>query len=292
MPRQIFDDDEPLLDYGDMDELAELGMGDRGYANPYPPEGSNEIFGDQFERRAREIQRAPANVQPVIIVPQKYGPWSANNQFGIEQAFAGDANNHQSILKLPEWEFPQVWSVMLASNLTETPGADYSVVAVVTAGAGGISDNFEVDWNTGICFSVVTNALNIAAKYEVTTVLPTDLRLRVMVGQQPMNGTAPTRTVRGTCAAGGLTVFAIPKYAKSVTILPGPPPNNDVYAAFANYQLTTSNLGGFAVNVSGTQLLSLGNGGQIVIPGTANFFSVDNNTASDIDFVAIFQLGL
>lgn len=292
MPKQIFDNDEPLLDYDDIDELASMGIGDRGYAEINPPRGSDELFEDQFERRAREIQRTPNNLQPVLVVPQKYGPWSGNNQFGIEQPFEGVANNQQTILKLPEWEFPQVWSVMLASSRTQTVGADYSVIAVVETGVGGITDTFEVDWNTGICFSVVTNALNVVAKFEKTTLLPDDLRLRVMVGKRPLQGSAPTRTITGLSPAGGSVRLSIPKYAASFTVLPGPSPNNDVYNALANYQTTVSPGVGFLSNVGGAQVVSLGSGGRVSLPGQANFLDVVNNTGIDIEFALVFNLGL
>lgn len=291
MPKQIFDDDQPLLDYGSIDELSTLGIGDRGYANVTPPDGGDHLFEDQFERRAAEIDRTPNGTQPVVLVEQKYGPWTANNQFGSEKPFAAVANNNESILKLPEWGFPQVWSVMLSST-TEDDDADYTVIASVEAGVGGITDTFEVDWQPGITFSVVANALNITARYEITTSLPSDLRLRAMVGREPLNGNAPTRTFRGTAAAGARTEFVIPKYAKSVVVLPGPTPNNDIYNALTDYEMTVSPGTGLTVNVTGAQLLAFGNGNEIPIPGHSYYFGVDNNTGVDLDFVLVFKLGL
>src|SRR4029077_2841797 len=293
MPKQIFDNDDEFLDYGDIDEMSAMGIGDRGYTNVYPLEGSGELLRDGFERRAHELQRDPSDLQPVQLVPMKRGPWSANNQFGIEQPFSAAANNNQTILKLPEWEFPQVWSVMLGATLSELSTASYDIIASIEAGVGGITDTFEVDWQQGIAFSVVANALNITARFGRTTSIPSDVRLRAMVGRRPLVASCPTRTFRTTAIDGGNSQrITIPKYAKSLTVLPGPAPNNNVYDPLMLYSITNSISSGFRLNMTGQQILQLGDGARIPIPGGGNFIRANNGTLATVDMTFVFELGL
>ena len=54
-----------------------------------------------------------SGVPPVAPVIPSSGWWTGNNQLGNEVAFAPDANNRQTILKLEEWGPPEVWTVSL-----------------------------------------------------------------------------------------------------------------------------------------------------------------------------------
>jgi hypothetical protein len=294
MPRNIFDDDEPLLDYGSIDPMSAFGIGDRGYANVDPPYGANEPFGDQFERRAREISRQPSNVRPVQIVPQRHGPWSGSNQFGIEQEFAPDLNNNQTILKLPEWGFPQVWSVMLfASPPTIAVGATYKVLANVEAGVGGTVDSFRVDWGNGTTFRVVANALNISAFYFRSSLIPPGLRLRVIVGRQSLPGASSKVSFDALLPPGNSSQFNIEKYTKSITLLPRSF-TSDPYTADIVLSFSPSTTGTVIGQITGAQLLALGNGATIPIPGGATVITIANNgpPAPSLGYQLIYNLGL
>lgn len=222
MPRQIFDNGEPLLDYGAMDELSELGMGDRGYTDVDPPYGSNEIFGDQFERRAREKNRdgGVPGVPSVAVLDPKNGSWSGNNQLGIEQPFAPDANNRQTILKLDEWGFPDIWTISLGLNAFTPTAGGFDVTALIQYGAGGVTQEVEIDWLNGSGITLPMNALNVIAQYnlineEVPGEVPSDLRLRVSISRRPAHDLRPTRSFWVTTPA---NVFAIPPFAKALHI--------------------------------------------------------------------------
>lgn len=289
MPRQIFDNDEPLLDYNSMDEISELGMGDRGYTNVDPPYGSNEIFGDQFERRAREIQRMPAGSQPVIIVPSKSGPWSGNNQLGNEQGFAPSANNRQTILKMDEWGFPQVWTVQLGMSFTDSTNAFFQVVAVVKAGVGGTTQTFEVDWAQGMSFSCVFNALNVEAFYGETTSVPNDIRLSVQIGKRSLSSARPTRTIRINLTGLATTAqIRVPAFAKTFT--PIRFKNVDPFAATQTYEFAINDIGtpNVVAQLSGPQLLDLG--GTMILPNGANFLNFTG--AAQSGFAAVFELSV
>lgn len=294
MPKPIFDDDEPFLDYGAIDELSAMGIGDRGYANVNPPRGGDELFGDPFERRAREIDRTPNNLRPVQIVPQQSGPWSRSNQFGTEQPFAPDANNRQTILKLPEWGFPQVWSVMLSINPPSNAAANYLILANVEAGVGGTTDTFQLDWSTGTAFSVVANALNISAFYRVSSVIPNDLRLRVLVGRETLTRSAPKRSFTGLLPPlGGTLQVSIEKYAKSLTLLPVSFTSNPYVATFL-LQFRATDTSAVLGEITGAQILALGNGATVDVPGGANVLTIVNNGLGPgaTSFQLIHNLGL
>lgn len=305
MPRQIFDNDEPLFDYGFIDEMAALGMGDRGYADVNPPPGSNELFEDQFERRAREIQRQPSNIQPVSVIPAKSGPWSANNQLGNELEFAPSSNNEQTILKLDEWGFPEVWSVMLGMKYSDTKwpaGAlGFACTAKVNAGAGGITQEAEVDWVQGTVFSLPMNAVNVIAKYQQSNNIPTDLRLSASICKGKVAGRPPTRTfvlpvVTNPGGGGFSDPIRIPNFARSVMLVDTL--NNaggvSVYNATTHLILQRNNNVGATscAFVNGNDLLQFGSNGY-PIPDGARYFvvSVDGvqPTASP---TAIFFLSL
>jgi hypothetical protein len=187
-----------------------------------PGYNQNEVFDSQFERRAREIQPTPGPEQGVPIIPSKRGPWTGNNQLGIERAFAADANNRQTILKLDEWDFPDVWTIALGLNeFTATTGG-FDVTALIEFGVGGVTQSVEIDWLNGSGISLPMNALNLVAQYnlidqELPGEVPDDLRLRVSISKMPAQNLRPTRSYWVTTPA---NIFTIPPFAKAVHISP------------------------------------------------------------------------
>lgn len=293
MPKSIFDDDGFELGNRDIDELSALGIGDRGYANVEPARGGDLLFEDQFERRAREIDRKPIGTKSVILTPSKRGPWTDNAQFGIEQEFAPDANNRQTILKLPEWGFPQVWSVMLGITIPTTPTLQYNVMASVEIGVGGTTETVEIDWTNGTAFSLVTNALNISAFYFRSSNIPSGLRLKAMVGRRSIPGTAPKRSFSAVIPPlGGTSSFFIEKYTKSFTLLPRSFSVSPYTADFL-VQFSTSFTSPIFAEWTGAQILALGTGATFDIPGGARVIHFVNNGLVDpVPYQAIYNLGL
>lgn len=315
MPRQIFDDDEPLFDYSAVDDLSELGIGDRGYAMQYPPDDSNTIFGDQFERRAREIQRSPSNLQPVYQVEMKSGNWSGCNQLGITQDFSPDNNNQQTILKLDEWGFPRIWTVTLGINdysLLNAPNPiGFAVTAHIEFGSGGTTETVEIDWLQGTSICLPMNAVNVIAKYttgsgEGATSIPADLRLSVIVARGRTQTSQPIRTVR---PAENATFIEIPKFAKNVFMcqelsLPGLNPftfySSGKFIEFsATSTLPSVSNPGYLTSqfVSSVDVANTLVGGPqwIPIPPFARFIKFLTALGADTTFpgvVAHFQIGL
>ncbi len=293
MPKQIFDNDEPLFDYGAIDELAAMGIGDRGYTEVNPPVGSDELFHDQFERRASEIHRNPSNLTPACIIPQKSGPWSRNPQLGSVQDFQPAANNEQTILKLDEWDAPQVWSVMLGLTFSDT-SADFSVIAKIRPGTGGFTEEFEMDWQPGVTFNVCMNAINIIASYDNVTSVPNNLRLSAMLAKRPLHGTSPQRTFRSTVAGGGgVDVIRIPKYAKRLHLIAADTAPHDLFLATTNIKfLSGSNGAGLGLgDITGDEIGPLYQN-NIPIPGGAKSIRIANAAVGNVIVQCVFDLAL
>lgn len=217
-----------------------------------PGINQDEFFDEQFERRAHEIQRTPSANNAVNVISAKNGPWTGNNNLGIERAFSPDANNRQTVLKLPEWGFPEMWTLCLGMNDYSTAGGleGFSVTAEIEFGCGGVIQVVEIDWLQGMCISLPMNALNLVASYrtgsgEGATIIPDDLRLRASVVRGRSHRAHPTRTVY---FEEGESTIEIPKFSQSVMILPsvGAPVNTPFafYGAGFYVDLMTTPTGG------------------------------------------------
>lgn len=278
------------IDEIDYDEY--LRMARAGLVEIAPPLDSDTIFDPQFERRANELNRKPFKGAAVTsIVPQRQGPWSGSNSLGISQPFQPAANNQQTILKLDEWDFPQVWSLMLSIDMPDTDTGQFAVIAKIRNGVGGFTDEFEMDWTLGTSITLCANAINVIAAYEdVVGTIPDGVRLNVLASKRPLDGTAPTRTVRFSIAAGDSAVVRIPKYAKNVRFIEG------VSTLF--FTATTTMLftygtagGGTAAAWTGATLLTQ-HFNNVPIVGSAKGLAILNGGGSTINFQAIFELGL
>lgn len=274
---------------------ADLGrINAEGYVDTEPVCEDPRIFDDQFEMRSREIQRQPNGIQPVNPYEAKTGPWSRSPNLGISRLFAPSANNEQTILKLDEWGFPRVWSVMLGLTFREQSpaiaGNGFSVVAKVIAGAGGSTQEFEIDWRQGMTFHTVMNALNVIALYDETSDIPSDLELTVTLGHHRLTGSLPTRSYRITSASPRLR---IPPFATSLKLSNVFTPD----ATFANIFDATSRIIFFTVapaapsiqSFSGSELLALG---SLPIPNGACFIDISTSLARTLVCNAMFELCL
>jgi len=293
MPRNIFDDDAALLDYGSIDEMSEMGLGTRGFVNVDPLDGDDWTFNDDFRERASELTRRPSNLEPVYILPLKNGMWSGNNQLGTLQRFQTNAQNEQTILKLDEWGFPRVWTVHLEMEYDATVPSTFDVIAKVTAGIGGNTIDFEVDWSKGASFSFAFNALNVVAKFNDATNPPSDLRLGVNIGHYPKPGARPTRTFTNLlCSAGGFIFLTVPRFAKYYRILPTAGPGSP-FAATVQIGLFGSGTGGiFKYNFLGGDYFTFNPEGKVAIPGSTQDLFIFNPTPDDFNATIEFELGL
>lgn len=193
---------------------------------------------DDFSLRAnRSRERAqPSGVPSFYPLHKRNDPqWSGNNEIGIEQSFAPDANNRQVILKLEEWDFPEVWTLCLgivydaAAYANQPNSGPFTVVAQCDFGSGGAVQVVEVDWKQGVNISLPLNALSVIATYSVleneggTIVPPSDLRLRATLVRGPLPGAMPTRSFLLLADAAGEAACPVPPFAKALRLMPAAP---------------------------------------------------------------------
>lgn len=270
-------------------------LGESADTRVEPGINQDEVFDDQFERRAHEIQRTPSADNAVTVISAKQGPWTGNNNLGVERPFGPDDNNLQTILRLPEWGFPQVWSVMLDMKYTDTDFTDFDVIARVEAGSGGGIETFEVDWNTGTSFSVVMNAMNLVALYSNTTDLPTDLRLTARIGRFPLYGQAPTRTFPVLQSTQGNFELFVPRYAKAVdflSVISGAGVDIFDIGVEIRFLGNPGNLASTKAFITGPNLLTRYQG-RMILPGGTNAIAIFNpSLVAPLACTAVFEIAL
>lgn len=156
---------------------------------------------DPFERKAAALApRTPgAPLTPVFDTWPKNGAWSKNNNLGYAIKFAPDANNRQTILKMPEWGFPKVWTIQLGiSPLRIADTNDFNgrnIVAIIEVGVGGSIQTYRIDWVEGAQISVVCNAINVVAEYAGIDVGDEgDFELSVQCSPYPRPSSYPPRS--------------------------------------------------------------------------------------------------
>lgn len=212
-----------------------------------PGYNQDEVFDSQFERRAHEIQRTPGPEQAIPIIPAKRGPWTGNNQLGIQRKFAPDDNNRQTILKLDEWGFPETWTLCLGLDFDHlqwnpTPGfsASFDVTAVIDFGIGGVMQTVEMDWVNGASIVLPMNAVNVIAQYNLDVATeafgasepPLDLKLRASIARGVLSQTEPTRTYR-SAREEGVFSLDLPPFARELRVFPIAGEDTSIYSFFA-----------------------------------------------------------
>ncbi len=220
-------------------------------------------------------------LMPVAVVTPAQGWWSGSNNVGNEVAFAPDAENRQTVIRLPEIGMPEVWTVSLYITNGLKDFASMAVKARIEFGAGGSTQILEMDWVNGAQISLPMNAVNIIAEYSDLTVTDdgTGVRLGVQLSRGRRGGNQPPVLTmdRELFVGAGTTsdLIEIPKFAtriKFVAVLPG-----DVtpYAATTTYITVSGNNGGaFNVQaVDGTHIVQT-DGLQVV--GASRFVRVIN----------------
>lgn len=258
---------------------------------------------DDFTLRAARLRskQQPPGVPPMYPLPLRNHPmWSGNNELGMEVAFAPDANNRQTILKMDEWGFPEIWTVMLGIKYTDSlfPGPGFEVVAVVNAGSGGATQTIEIDWVQGAVFSLPMNALNLVAQYQNADGVPSDLRLLVTLGRKPHGNHKPTRSIRQFDIAAAATSpnVRVPAFARNVQVLPlNSVTAASIYDAAANSRLVIdedpNGVGTPAAVLRGDQLLAFGADG-VPIPRKGKYVHWINGSAVEHDIVYVFTIDL
>lgn len=309
-------DDEIFTHPGDMPWETLGRINEDGYVEDPSLEDSPVIFDDQFEMRSRELERRPGNTQPIFDTYPKTGPWSRNNQLGIQQAFAPDTNNLQTILKLDEWGFPEEWTVTLGIDFDQQKWADtgsgfFGITALINFGVGGATQQVEVDWKQGASITLTMNALNVIARYELvpsesgaTFEAPPDLKLRVTLSKGAGRNACPTRTYLVGTAGASPAIVPIPPFAKSVYLLPGN--SIDPFLLYSStegavFKSSTSSISSSPIaTLNRSQFVSylniveevVGAPMAVPIPEAARALHLGNISAGESSVTVIYNIGL
>lgn len=268
------------------------------FPDVFEPDHSHPMI-DDFALRAQRQRAAqqPPGVPPVFPLPMRNHPmWSGNNELGQEQEFQLDANNRQTILKMNEWGFPQVWNVKLGMQVRDEDfdANDLTAIyAIVQAGAGGTVQEFEIDWNDGVSFNCAFNALTIIAARGGAANIPPNLRLRASIGTREVSSGLPVRTVPvGVVAAAATSSrFRVPAFARRMWLFnQSAVAGSDVYAAnvILNFY-TNPTTAVLAYTLPTARFLDFGQG--IPLPLAASYFEIVNGSATEIVPSAVFEIG-
>jgi hypothetical protein len=174
-------------------------------------------------------------VPKVQLAYPKKGVWSGSNNLGYEIAFDLSTTTAQSILMLPEWGFPECWTVSLAVRFDQelVAGQFFDCTAEIDFGSGGIMQSFEIDWVDGAVFSLPMNAVNIRARWnDLATLLglggPAGVKVSALLSRgSPARSRATLSRFfilghqgESSSTSSALPHDKIPAFAKSAQILP------------------------------------------------------------------------
>jgi hypothetical protein len=250
---------------------------------------------DQAVQNARRDHGTPT-VQ--LAYPRK-GIWSGQNQLGVELPFELDASRMQTIFKMDEWGFPEIWTLALSVTLPKdlVQNQIFDIVGEVSFGSGGIVQTFEVDWVVGTVFSLPMNAVNVRARWsDLATfkgVLPPEgIRVSVIISRGGIRHARATKTSSFLpLGAGGsavnpftvpVTFVPIPPFAKSVVVQPRTlAAAAGLYAADASLQLLESNFTAIPspVSVVPGNLLGPTTSFKVPIPANARYWTITAGAA-------------
>lgn len=220
-----------------------------------------------FERKVADAEPATPPV-PVLKTEPLKGPWTGNNNLGIRRSFEPDARQRQSVLMMPEWGFPEVWTVTL--GIVGFPGGlfnGFNIRGILEFGVGGATETMEVDWINGVQVSLTMNALNVIAEFSDLDIDTEGQGLELVVtlarGSRPGGSQRPVVTLVENLAivgGGDSGLIQIPKFATRVNAVPSTATAAAIAAFYSGTTILTlrsGNLAGHDVAVaSGLQLPS------------------------------------
>lgn len=198
-----------------------------------------------MSRIITDPENTPVNIPPqgvpavASIIPRN-GYWSGNNNLGAEVPFELTDDRKLSVLKMPEWGPPTVWTISL--GIEGIPIDEDNETAIITGeilfGVGGTTQTMLVDWVNGTQFQVVANAIEIRALTPAFGDPTPDIRLRAQIGRggcsnpmaqktiqlQQLDGSPDFESSTGAfflpSGGGELGGLVIPPYTKRLNIVP------------------------------------------------------------------------
>lgn len=263
--------------------------------------------GDRIEQQMFKDARRDVGTPEVTFAYPRKGVWSGDNQLGVELPFELDANNQQTIFKMDEWGFPQVWTISLGIELPKAliQGQIFDVVAQVSFGSGGIIQDFEVDWVEGTIFSLPLNAINVRARWSSRALIagifpPKGIRISTLIAKGALRHARATFTSffgnldPGESVIGFGNVFQpIPAFAKSVVVTPVGPGDAallyDPASSLSFFMNENTAVPANILNIPG-DLLGPTASFKVPIPATARYWSFTNGGAEPVSGNLIWNL--
>jgi len=265
------------------------------------------LYDARVDDEALNEARRDRGTPMVQLAHPRKGVWSGKNQLGVELPFQLDANRMQTIFKMDEWGFPEVWTLSLSvkssdvvqdGTVTLHAGQAFDIVGEVSFGSGGIVQTFEVDWVEGTIFSLPMNAINIRARWsDLATFFgiapPPNVRVSVIASRGGIRHARATKTTvfnevvpAGAFLGAGAPFSPIPAFAKSLIVANGfGGVATDLYSAstFLEFFLNdSSGPGNLAVlSIPGNFLAPIA-ASSVPIPANARYWSIRNAGAAPI----------
>lgn len=253
--------------------------------------------------RAGELAEADALPKVQIAYAHK-GSWTGDNNLGYEVPFKLNTRSPQGILAMPEYGFPECWTVSLGIRL-EHELVDmefFDCVAEIDFGSGGIMQTFEMDWVDGAVFSLPMNAINVRARWnDVAAALglggPEGVQVSVILSRgSPARSRATksdpfvlTHEGESVSTSSAIPHNKIPRFSKSAQVLPFNPDDAGIVYG-ANFELQF-----FANQITTTPVLTIpGNflapGVKVPIPPFARYYGVTINGTQSTSGWVLFNL--
>lgn len=250
-------------------------------------------------------QFAAADDLPMVqLAYPRTGVWSGHNQLGFEIPYDPNATTAQTVLKLDEWGFPEVWTVSLGIRYQHEllDGEFFDCTAEIDFGSGGIMQTFDVDWVDGTVFSLPMNALNVRARWNDAAAAlglgaPGGIQISTILSRgAPARSRATLSKFFALVHAGespststGLPHDKIPRFAKSAQVVPSTAADVGILYG-ANFELSF-----FANSQTTNTLLTvlgnfLGPNVKVPIPPFARYYGLKINGAQSTSGNLMFNL--
>lgn len=226
------------------------------------------------------------------MLDQKNGPWTGSNYLGNYLEIEGSTSLRKSVLKMPEWGMPKVWTIMLGLDLTNINfniGGVFGLVAEIAAGSGGTTQELEVDWVNGVCVSMPMNAVSVIVRYDQQlTSFPGNygtLRARVTLAPGVRAGPDPILTKKaagGSVAVGAFSTYLqIPSFARRLLIFDGAG-NETLWAPGVQIRFITTQVTGQPADIVQAAELHNALPDGVNVPQYARWVRLFNGSLTDI----------
>lgn len=249
----------------------------------------------------------PSSAVPLVqVMDAEHGPWTNNPNFGANIPFAADANNRQKILKLDEWGPPSEWTLSLGMYYNESSAPaniNFRIIADVSIGVGGATQDISLDLVRGVKLSATMNAVQVVYRYSVDFSnpfplnVPPDLRLTALLskgcraGDYPPTLGFPIIVDPADPNLHTSPVVPVPNFARAVSFLPiiDSEPST-VFSSDTKMFVYINSGGQTAQTIFGNRMLSFPGGYPLC--AESRYWQISKTVGGAAEFWVQFELGL